>query len=1083
MSRALVCVLTILVSLIAAAAHAAQEELRAAVEIRDWETVERIIGEQRVATEQLVEALLADRLTLLEQAERDSAAALLRTVRQIALRYAAAYDDSLLWRMIIQQGALTDRTATAHRAWQAYRTAEAAYRNARPDEAHRALLEADSLAAVIGDRFLRSNAHNLIGSCHWMRGAFPEARTEYERALDFARQLGHRTREVGLLRNIAATYQYQQRGTEAVAALERVLTIAREIGYWEVYSQAVNDLGIIDLHGGELARARVRFEEALALARQHHLPSLAGNAELNLGLTLYQLGDLTAAQLRLEAALAASRALGNRRMEVGALLNLAGIAADLEQHSRRLALLHRALGIAEELTAADAVAQIRNELGETVRRLGHPEDALRFHSEALEAARRLGLTRTEAIALHNTGLSQADLGDYGAAAQAFQDEAALEEAHDNPIGRANAYIDLAWMCAQQEDYMRAEDWLRAAGAIEAARENLLLAANIEQALGIVLAAQGEREAAEEFFTNVLARAAHLPFPSLRWRAWVGQAKLRLAGGQPHAADTLLAAALDLIAATREQLRGAPTRMGFMEEKQEIVALRIRALTGGEPAQIATAFAVAEQAHAQVLRDVLVDPGPLLRQRVDSLDWAQHLALRRQLNDHQTALTVAAARRDWDAGTIDSLERKVAEARRAFRTHRAALSARYAPPGLRRLESRALGAEEIRRRVLLRDEVLIEFLVAERETEVFLLDRGDLAHHTICCSRDSLNTWVRTLRAYIQADTSTAVLVPLSRNLYDLLLAPLLENRPAVHRLLIVPDGVLGLLPFAALHDGTAYLAERYPLTLAPAASLLDPALAAFKRRGDRALLAVGNPASFRTGNLLASSQRGSQRWSFGELPYAEDEVRRIGAHFRRARILVGQGATEEAVKTAAPGVSHLHFATHGIAEEHEPLMSALVLAQDDDPLEDGLLQAHEIMTLPLTAELVVLSACNTGLGRVMGGEGILGLTHAFLCAGARGLLMSLWEVPDRTTADFMERFYAQLAAGEAPAEALRTARAQAIAAGRHVREWAAFELVQTGGRPARVTVLAYLTERPVWLSGLFLIGVIIVALIVRRRRR
>jgi CHAT domain-containing protein len=150
-------------------------------------------------------------------------------------------------------------------------------------------------------------------------------------------------------------------------------------------------------------------------------------------------------------------------------------------------------------------------------------------------------------------------------------------------------------------------------------------------------------------------------------------------------------------------------------------------------------------------------------------------------------------------------------------------------------------------------------------------------------------------------------------------------------------------------------------------------------------------------------------------------------------------ATEEAVKTRASHASYLHFATHGLLDEGEPLLSGLALAQDQDPAEDGLLQAFEILRLPLVADLVVLSGCNTGLGAITDGEGVLGLTRAFMHAGARSMVISLWEVNDRSTAGLMEGFYRARFTDRKPADlALQEAKLAAVRAGLPAREWAPF---------------------------------------------
>jgi CHAT domain-containing protein len=175
-------------------------------------------------------------------------------------------------------------------------------------------------------------------------------------------------------------------------------------------------------------------------------------------------------------------------------------------------------------------------------------------------------------------------------------------------------------------------------------------------------------------------------------------------------------------------------------------------------------------------------------------------------------------------------------------------------------------------------------------------------------------------------------------------------------------------------------------------------------------------------------------------------VQKISRYFRRATTLTGTEATEEAVKEAAPRASSLHFATHGLLDEREPLLSGIALAQDDDPAEDGILQTYEVLRLDLAADLVVLSACNTGLGRVVGGEGVLGLTRAFLHAGARSLVISLWEVSDRSTPELMDDFYRARFKERLPTDrALRAAKLAAIARGVSPREWAGFCLVGEAG--------------------------------------
>jgi CHAT domain-containing protein len=166
------------------------------------------------------------------------------------------------------------------------------------------------------------------------------------------------------------------------------------------------------------------------------------------------------------------------------------------------------------------------------------------------------------------------------------------------------------------------------------------------------------------------------------------------------------------------------------------------------------------------------------------------------------------------------------------------------------------------------------------------------------------------------------------------------------------------------------------------------------------------------------------------LPATRGEVQAISALFPRVRTLLGREATEEAVKSLAPQARRLHFACHGLLDEQFPLNSALALSFPQQPEEgraNGLLQAWEIFDeLRLDADLVTLSACDSGLGKEMGGEGLVGLVRAFQFSGARSVLASLWSVADESTATFMKRFYTHLRQGEAKDAALQAAQRDLI---------------------------------------------------------
>lgn len=247
-------------------------------------------------------------------------------------------------------------------------------------------------------------------------------------------------------------------------------------------------------------------------------------------------------------------------------------------------------------------------------------------------------------------------------------------------------------------------------------------------------------------------------------------------------------------------------------------------------------------------------------------------------------------------------------------------------------------------------------------------------------------------------------------LYQQLIEPANQFVKKGNRLVIIPDGELFYLPFQVLltrepgkgkgfkPSEWSYLIRRNPITYGHSASILMnmPQGTNIDNTRDLRLLAFGNP-DFST--------------RFKRLEYSEEEVKSIASYFKttRADVFLKQEASEERVKTSRlEGYNYIHFATHGTIDEVIPDLSSLILAEDSGRNEDGLLQAWEIAELKMNADLVVLSACQTGLGKMVHGEGLIGLTRSLIYSGASSVLVSLWSVADNSTSEFMTDFYRNL---------------------------------------------------------------------------
>jgi CHAT domain-containing protein len=339
-----------------------------------------------------------------------------------------------------------------------------------------------------------------------------------------------------------------------------------------------------------------------------------------------------------------------------------------------------------------------------------------------------------------------------------------------------------------------------------------------------------------------------------------------------------------------------------------------------------------------------------------------------------------------------------------------------------------------------ESALLEFIVGDQHSTLFVYTSGRLHSYPIAISRNTLNTRIREFRAKITSHS--AVYQPLAKSLYSTLLLPAERQLQGKTALCIIPDGDLWELPFQALlTPAGTFLVEDYAVSYAPSLAVLrDMRQRRRVAQAPSSLLALGNPTMGAKPLLVGA--RGL-RDSFEPLPEAETEVREVARLFGNARstVLLGSRATEATFKSTAASARVLHFATHGVLNNASPLYSYLVLAQDNGPSrEDGLLEAWEVMQLDLRADLAVLSACETGRGRIRAGEGVIGLSWALFVAGVPTTVVSQWKVESSSTAQLMRTFYERWMGGQSPARALQSAARKLLQNDRYAHPffWAPF---------------------------------------------
>ncbi len=457
-------------------------------------------------------------------------------------------------------------------------------------------------------------------------------------------------------------------------------------------------------------------------------------------------------------------------------------------------------------------------------------------------------------------------------------------------------------------------------------------------------------------------------------------------------------AVEIIERQRASISTEASKIGFVGNKQEVYRELIAVLFAD--GQYAVAFEYIERAKARALVDTLAS----------KQDFAVHTA-------NASAVRTLLAKAD----TVESEARVQNFSADTGRQRSLAVQTRQQlqqqAPELSSLVSvTPVTAQEIQNRIPT-DEVLVEYYAEGKDLYAFVLSKTGL--QGIKLNGEGLTADIQQFRQVLQ-DTRSTYHRDLGVKLYNRLVRPL-EGAMKERNVLIVAHGPLHYLPFNALHDGNGYLIERHSLRLLPSASVLKY-LKGVKPQTAGTLLAFGNP------------DLGDPRL---DLKHAQAEAMDVAKVLPNSKALVRREASESAFKRYGEGFKYLHIASHGTFNADSPLTSALLLAKDS--ANDGTLTVGELYSMRLNADLVTLSACETGLGKIANGDDVVGLTRGFLYAGSRSIVASLWKVDDEATAHLMTRFYGALK-GTSKREALRLAQIETRKKYPHPYYWAAFQL-------------------------------------------
>ncbi|MEM1308564.1 MAG: CHAT domain-containing tetratricopeptide repeat protein [Cyanobacteria bacterium P01_H01_bin.153] len=747
-----------------------------------------------------------------------------------------------------------------------------------------------------------------------------------------------------------------------------------------------------------------------------------------MGTAAFQANDYAAAIAAWQEALTGFRASHDRERVTLTLNALAAASLSLGKHRAAIAYAEESAAIAQELNRSDWGAEALGNLGIAYQASGQFADAVATYERALALIEDQDELAAIAQLYGLLGNAYESLGDYPSAIAAQETSLDMAVSVNAPALAATAQMNLGGLYSLQQDYDTAIAWYEQ--GIASATELSLWgsAAHGLNNLGGAYQKLGDHAAAIAQFEQSLALATQT--------------------GNP----TLQATALTNLGVALEDVGDLAAALA---SHQASVAL---ARTLEAPRLLANALN--NLAHTQLLTNDLDNAEAALQESVQLL-----AALRQSLSDadkvnvfdtqiytYNLLMQVQVAQGNYAV----ALETSEAGRARAFVESFTPAGAPPSPPSIEQLRqvARRLNAALVEFAVVPEDDFTVQgrqrgkagrifvWVVAPNGTitfkEILLADSAISLAEQVQQSRSALGALGRTRGLGVQAIASPEATSQLA-DIYQQLIAPIEQALPSDpdDLVVLIPHESLFYLPFAALPDAAGRpLIERHTLLTTPAIQLLDLTLTADVPSSSQALV-VGNPTMPDVPDLAGELL---------PLPGAEAEAKEI-AQLLQTRAIVGSAARESDIVATMPQASVIHLATHGLLDyvdttQRLPVPGAIALAPSAP--DDGLLTAPEIADLSLVAQLVVLSACDTGLGDVTG-DGIVGLSRSLLAAGAQSTVVSLWSVPDAPTADLMITFYAELQQGQNKAQALRYAMLQTRETYPDPLAWAAFVLV---GNPA-----------------------------------
>jgi len=912
----------------------------------------------------------------------------------------------------------------------------------------------------------------LITSSAWAR-VVAEGRRSYEKseydqsellmraAKQIAEELNDAARVAASLGFLGEVYLFKGEPSKAIEILLQSEGMLRGLRTQQYSISVFKDLALAYRDKGD-------FQTALSYAEQTRKLAEEINDREGTAWADFLFGNINYLQTKYDEALKALEKSGhllttevkNETLRADVLSHIAAIYLYRGNKKETYRLLEECLSIAQRLDQPKRISRFLKDIGGLYYFQGDFATAFRYYNQSLQLAEKFKERRLASNTLYNMGFIANEQGQHEEALAYLQRALRLKQELEDRDGTLTVEEELA------ATYM-------SLGRYDLAQENLdrsLTNADEQTAyhrsvslyyLGKLYLLKGDYERAISYLHHAAQIGIEQQRLDLIDPPLVKECRAYYLQKQYEKARQTLAQQIKQTEWRRELIVGGEVEKAlFFETSIEPYQLMVDVLLAQNKQFDALTYA--DQARGRVLRDVLLGGRADILRSLTPTEIQTEERLNAELVSLNIKLSKENAQSNPLPARLANLDSQLEQARLAYEALTMSLYAKYQKSRSTHLIDNPLTADDLRVLVSDTNSAVLEYDVTEDRTWLFVLTKDDtgrvvLQTYPINLGKRAIEQMVQRFRLLVTSRDQEYA--EPAQQLYQALIGPAEQQLASKTSIGIVPNAALWALPFQALQSpkNGRFMIEDHSLYYTPSLTVMRELINKRKASGNKSmlagtLLAVGDPLRRLEEVSLERDDK------LGKLPHAQEEIGSIINSYgaRRSTSLTGRVAGERAIKVAAPSQRVLHFAAHTVLDNYRPMYSRILLAAPTvEDAEDGQLEAREIMNMHLEAELVVLSSCQTALGRVGEGEGVIGMAWAFGVAGVPTTVATQWGVESESTATLMTEFYQRLLPRsesdhrQTKAEALQAAQLVLLNTKkyRHPFYWAPFVMIGDGPSP------------------------------------